>query len=1031
MKEFVTRARLVGAAIWGFVRKRPRAAAAVAVALICSVLAWAVAYELKTSLWQSKYFSRIGRELSFTVGAGPSPAIRFPEYGPYDIRLGYTRIPGITKNLVEKNLVIESQARISPRLGSLMDRGVFSVYHTKTQAGLSIIDRRGESMYTVRRPERLYQSFEAIPEVLVRALLYIENREILDDRYPYRNPAVQWGRLARAVVDKVVQIFFSRHHVPGGSTIATQLEKYRHSPDGRTSSMQDKLKQMFSASLRAYLDGRNTVATRKKIVLNYVNSIPLAALPGYGEVAGLGDGLWAWYGVELSEVSKALAGDWQSSDTSDGDQSFHRRAALFKQALSLFVAHRRPSFFLLEGQEDLNALTNEYLNLLKEEKIISPEVSAAASQIRLEVRSSAAAPAPVSFIDRKGANAVRNRLLQILGIKQLYDLDQVDLTAVSTIDKKTHEAVTAVLSMLRDPKNTSRYGLRGEHTLGRGDPAKVVYSFTLYEHVKNYNILRVQADNYDRPFDINEGTRLDLGSTAKLRTLVTYLEVIEQLHGGLSGLDPKQRSSLLTAKADPLTRWAVQYLDANPKASLTQMLDASLEREYSANPGEQFFTGGGLHTFANYKKEDNGRVVTVREAIRNSINLPFIRLMRDIVRFYTAKLSGAIGEWRVRKGGAAAARSRQAYLAKFAEHEGSQFIRDFYVKYQGAVGPADVMARLLQGRKLTPKRFSAIHRYVYPQMTEADFAADMQSRFKDSKISSETLSSLFSSFAPGRYSLNDQAFLAKLHPLELWLASYLVKNSRAGLQAALDASKDERQEAYQWLFKLKDHRAQDSRIKMLIEQDAFLEIYQSWRKAGYPFRRMVPSLASAIGSSGDRPVALAELVGIILNGGLRFPQIRVEKLQFAQGTPFETTLVQAQHAGGVRVLSREVAQTAKKALVDVVENGTARRVRGVFIGVDKKPILVGGKTGTGDHRFKTFAKGGALLSSKVVSRTATFVFFIGDRFYGTVSAHVKGPEAENYDFTSALAAELLKILAPAIMPLVAEKESSGAAVEHS
>ena len=48
------------------------------------------------------------------------------------------------------------------------------------------------------------------------------------------------------------------------------------------------------------------------------------------------------------------------------------------------------------------------------------------------------------------------------------------------------------------------------------------FSFTLFERSNGANLLRVQTDNVDRPFDLNEGARLDLGSTAKFRTLVTY-----------------------------------------------------------------------------------------------------------------------------------------------------------------------------------------------------------------------------------------------------------------------------------------------------------------------------------------------------------------------------------------------------------------------------------------------------------------------------------------------------------------------------
>ena len=56
----------------------------------------------------------------------------------------------------------------------------------------------------------------------------------------------------------------------------------------------------------------------------------------------------------------------------------------------------------------------------------------------------------------------------------------------------------------------------------------------------NANYVRIQADNLDRPLDINEGAKLDLGSTAKLRTLITYLEIITELHGRYAHLPRPQ-----------------------------------------------------------------------------------------------------------------------------------------------------------------------------------------------------------------------------------------------------------------------------------------------------------------------------------------------------------------------------------------------------------------------------------------------------------------------------------------------------------
>ena len=98
----------------------------------------------------------------------------------------------------------------------------------------------------------------------------------------------------------------------------------------------------------------------------------------------------------------------------------------------------------------------------------------------------------------------------------------------------------------------------------------------------------------------------------------------------------------------------------------------------------------------------------------------------------------------------------------------------------------------------------------------------------------------------------------------------------------------------------------------------------------------------------------------------------------------------------------------------MVDNGTARRIAGAFKTPDGKKIIAGGKTGSGDNRVKTFGRGGWLKSSRVVNRTATFTFYIGDRYFGVLTAFVPGKEAGGYEFTSALSVSVLRLLAPAI-----------------
>jgi hypothetical protein len=91
---------------------------------------------------------------------------------------------------------------------------------------------------------------------------------------------------------------------------------------------------------------------------------------------------------------------------------------------------------------------------------------------------------------------------------------------------------------------------------------------------------------------------------------------------------------------------------------------------------------------------------------------------------------------------------------------------------------------------------------------------------------------------------------------------------------------------------------------------------------------------------------------------------------------------------------------------------------------DGTVIPVGGKTGTGDNQFHIFGAKGGLLGTHAVNRTAAFAFFIGDRFFGNVLAFVPGKGAADYKFTSALAVQVLRDLAPALSPLIERTQSS-------
>ncbi|MBI5097902.1 MAG: transglycosylase domain-containing protein [Nitrospirae bacterium] len=964
-------------------------------------------YELKTSRFQAYFLNKIAKDMKFWVEPGKSSSVRFPKEGPYDNRLGYVYLPAFIDRLTAKGYEIEAQARFSKNLAEITERGFFTTFHEKTQAGLQIMDRDNNVMFEATYPERIYNDFNEVPDVMVKSLLFIENKELLNPQLPYLNPAVEWDRLAKAVLFKGRHLIDRDERVPGGSTLATQMEKYRHSPNGLTSSVRDKYRQMTSAALRAYINGEQNIEVRHRIVLDYINSMPLGAVPGYGQVNGMGDGLYAWYNADFNYINNCL----KSSGKNQGDTNLIEWALAYKQVLSMFLAQRRPSFYLLENHNALEAKADSYIRLLAENGIISPRERDAALQTRLTMRQYMPAQRKSSFIERKAANAIRPMLLSLLKVPGLYDQDLLDLTVKSSLDYRAQEEVTDILRKLSEPEFTKAAGLSGPHMLGNRNPANIIYSFTLYERTPGANLLRIQTDNFDQPFNINEGVKLELGSTAKLRTLITYLEIIAALHNRYSSLSDEQLKAVYIPGTDQLSKWAVDYLSKSDDKSLQSMLKAAMERQYSASPAEHFFTGGGEHTFSNFDNKYNYRVVSVREAFQNSVNLVFIRIMRDIVRYYTFQRPGIAELFEDIKDP-----RRQVYLERFADREGKIFIKLFYSKYKGK-SFEDALGILLQGIRPAPSRLADIFRSVKPEAGIEEFTSFMRSRLQNSTLTDNAFQKLYEDYALGNYPLVDRGYIAHVHPLELWTVAYMRNHPDVSRSEIIEVSKNERQEVYTWLFKTHWKNAQDLRIRTLLEVEAFSEIHRAWKNLGYPFDSLVPSYATAIGSSADRPDALAELAGIVLNNGVLYPSRRIQELHFAKDTPYET-IIKRQTEKGERVLLPEIANAVKDAMIGVVEKGTAHSMHRAFTGSDGKMIVIGGKTGTGDNRHDIYGTGGRLIKSEAINRTAVFVFLLGDRFFGTITAYVAGNEADNYTFTSLLPVQVLKTLAPKLMPLI-------------
>ena len=977
----------------------------VACAILTGILVWLAGVaerEMRTSFAQARFFAARARALKYEVAPGPNIAMKVPLGGPYDARLGYSRLPQFIGRLNSQHFAVGQQARQSPDLREQLTAQGYAIYREKQHAGLQLFDRKGSPLYAASYPEQSYEQFASIPPLVVKTLLFIEDRDLLETRYPEYNPAIEWKRFAQASAGWVGGFVNPRLRHGGASTLATQIEKFRHSPGGRTQGVMQKLRQMEGATLRAYLDGENTYSARQDIVTTYLDSTPLSSRPGYGEVIGLGDGLLVWYGTDIAEAKRVLAdSSWAN---------LPRKAEIYKQVLSLLLAQRRPAYYLVSDHRALEDLTNSYLQRLSASHVIPKPLYVAARNVQLKFRPHAPAPAPVSFVGRKGADAIRAELLRDLGASSLYDLDHLDLSATTTLDLATQHRVTDFLAQLRDSDRVEQLGLVGKDLLGGGDPAKVTYSVVLYERGEGRNLVRVHADSLDEPFDLNSGGKLQLGSTAKLRTLINYLQVITAVHDKYGKLPRKTLQRMADQARDPLSQWSLSYMAGSSDRSLQPMLDAAMQRKYSASPGEAFFTGGGMHVFHNFQKwEDHGHP-TVQIAFANSINLAFVRILRDIERYYIAQNHLTEDAF----DGSDSA--RMAFLHRFADQEGRVFMSRFY-KDLANLDSNGRLAALAHKAGPYYKRLTVVFRSLRPHAGVEDLRNFLKHQVGKHLQLKQPLEKLYDAYGVDKFNLIDRGYLSRVHPLELWLASYLDQHPQASRREVMNAGAPLRQQVYGWLFKTHNPHRQDFRIRILVEQDAFKHITEDWRRLGFPFAHLVPSYATAIGSSGDRPDALADLMGLIVNNGVKQPTIDIHDLHFAKGTPYQTDMT-AGHEKPQQLLAPEIAATVRNALTDVVEEGTGKRFVAAYHGPNNQPLVLGGKTGTGDNRYESFSAGGGLIGSRVVDRTATFVFFLGNRFFGTITAYVPGKDAAQFHFTSALAVQILRTLSPQIQPLL-------------
>src|SRR6266498_1731548 len=282
--------------------------------------------EFQTSVLQSWIFTSTNERLYFKLKEGPSKEIAYPRSAPFDDRRGYSKLPALQSRLESQGYKITHQVRQSETMLTLFEHGISTPYTERPDAGLDIRGVDGDSLFRYGQSEFLFGKIDDIPPLLVKTLLFLENRDLDRPATSWQNPVIEWDRILKAAVMYVGAKLQLPVPVQGGSTLAVQLEKFRHSPNGRTDTPVEKLRQIIGASLKAYHEGANTRAWRERIIVDYLNTVPLAAAPGYGEIHGLGEGLHAWFGMPL-----AAAGTGRYHRLGDGSPTARDAHSIYSQ----------------------------------------------------------------------------------------------------------------------------------------------------------------------------------------------------------------------------------------------------------------------------------------------------------------------------------------------------------------------------------------------------------------------------------------------------------------------------------------------------------------------------------------------------------------------------------------------------------------------------------------------------------------------------------------------------------------------------
>ena len=204
-------------------------------------------------------------------------------------------------------------------------------------------------------------------------------------------------------------------------------------------------------------------------------------------------------------------------------------------------------------------------------------------------------------------------------------------------------------------------------------------------------------------------------------------------------------------------------------------------------------------------------------------------------------------------------------LARFADREGSNFMRHFYRKYRGKT-PDEMLEMLANNGRRTADGLAAIFGTLEPDAGPTAFGEFLLDHLPEKGARPQN--SRASTGGEGRAgSLNESGHRATSLDAIRWPTAAIspkcirwncgsratCASTRRPAGASARRQRGRAARGLRLALSIASRVGQNARIATLLEMDAFAQIHRSWQRLGYPFESLVPSYATAIGSSGDGP----------------------------------------------------------------------------------------------------------------------------------------------------------------------------------